>query len=52
MDELYDDCYKMYQNDIKILSVDPKSIVEHADPQFILDDMKERSLSKVCLFVF
>lgn len=48
MDELYDDCYKMYENDIKILSDNPESIVEQPDSQILLDKMKERSLSMVC----
>lgn len=47
MDELYDDCYEIYKNDIKILNNNPKSIVDQANPQRIFDEMKQKSLSMV-----
>lgn len=48
LDELYNDCYKMYENNIKILEDKPETIVDQVDPQKLLDNMKEKSLTKVC----
>lgn len=48
LDVLFNDCFKHYENEIKILQHDPASVVDQADPQSVLDKMKENSLSKVC----
>lgn len=46
--ELYDDCYKMYENGIKTLRYDPKTVDNNqTKPQIKLDNLKEQCLSKV-----
>lgn len=47
LDALYSDCYQVYENEMKMLEVNPRMIVDQADPQQILDDMKEKALKKV-----
>ena len=49
--ELYEDCYKMFENDIKNLCYDPKSDDNAANPQIELDNLKEKCLSKVCVIL-
>lgn len=49
LDELYDDCYKMYGNDIKKLRYDRKLDVNpDSDLQITLEIIKSMCLSKVC----
>lgn len=48
MDALYNDCYQTYENDMKILEVNPKTFIDQENPQKILDYMKEKALKKVC----
>lgn len=47
MDALFNDCYQTYENEMKILEVNPKAIVDQENPQKILDDKKEKALKKV-----
>lgn len=51
MIELSNDCYKMYVNDIKILEDNPEKIINQTNPQKVLENMKEKSLSQVFVFV-
>lgn len=48
MDALFNDCYQTYENDMKILEVNPNAIVDQENPQKILDNMMEKALKKVC----
>lgn len=50
MTGLYDDCYQMYENDIKVLEVNPESVISQANPQQILENMKTKALSQVFVF--
>lgn len=52
--ELYDDCYKMYENDFKNSTAcyDLKSDDDQNSLQLVLDSIKEQALSKVWLLFF
>lgn len=52
MTKLYDDCYQMYENDIKILEVNPESVISQANPQQILENMKGKALTQVLVYLY